>query len=240
MNFFTQTVDATLWSSRAYDDPEYDEDEVAAESSRSEMTLNLSVARSEPLLLIAACGPAARSVLSVALKLNEIGSVCTRDVTVPLLGTSGIVCVCPEIDDMYAKELSRTLYRKLSPSRTLVLTTVQKARCRGAISQGFYYLQTSKEPNTDGRNILPAPSFVDGVPAALLIEAEKAKQKLVVSIHVTDELSQSYADMFKMYSEIEQFAGTRRPNWLASRSEFEAAAKARLRSARTVSSAMYM
>ncbi len=131
MEFFTQTVDASLWSSRTFEDPEYDEDESAAALGRASISSSLEISPESVSTLIVACGHDANLVLNAATAFHPAGSFKAEGLNVPVSSLGDVACINVDVADSRAAQLASIALSVFRPRRTLVLTSIARWACRG-------------------------------------------------------------------------------------------------------------
>lgn len=241
MNFFTHTVDASLWSSRTYEDPEYDDDPKSAEAGRATLSIHLSIPQAKCSTLIVAPHNVI-NMLKASVHLLKIGELSGPGVNIPIRGENDIVCICGKVDEIHHREVARVALCELQPERTLVIDARQKWMCRGAVETGVKYLYSSKEASERGamRDLLQSPSFVDGIVAAFLEEAQYQQRRVVAAVAIVEEIVHTNADMRALYDALIAFVGRPVPDCIASAAEFDAAMRKSLKAAETTRNAMYL
>ena len=74
MNYFTETVDATLWGSRAYDDSEYDLDKSAAAKGKLPIVTRVSDIPDPGYLLVIGISPVGHDFVQAFLGRDALGT----------------------------------------------------------------------------------------------------------------------------------------------------------------------
>lgn len=195
MDFFTESVDAALWTSRTYDDPSYDDDASAAAESRSPITVESHERRASPCHLIVSVGAAADATL---------GALAPTDTTMPLATLSGAgvpertLHLCTHgplqgcawlsatglLDDR-AASWAYSVLGAVGGAPVVVATSAPRACVRGGREAGVRALAT-KDVTVIGVTPLSEPDFVAGAAAAVVAEAEWRDMQAVCLVGVTE------------------------------------------------------
>jgi hypothetical protein len=200
MNSFTQAIDSSLWSSRAFDDAEYDQ-EVAAPFIPPAVTLPIGTTYSPAtLIVLAGTAPAAlaRSHFEAAASASPgdavaaVGTVGDLPLVLYARGTGAAVLVVPRgaVIDAHAGEWARCVFDALRPRRLVVLAALPAFRVGGQCSnsdddahKGHNELD-GRGASIPGLRVLGSPAhglmlpsldppvMLEGVAAAAFCEAE--------------------------------------------------------------------
>ncbi len=235
MDFFTQTVDASLWSSRTYEDPEYDGDSVSATASRLPFTATGDICATKQLIV--ACGSDAIRAVTASTTLPEVGSFGNGDSRVPIYGNNEVTVACADIPASHSVQLVDALFTVIQPAKTMVLTSIARWSLRGRPEPGVFWLRSSSldKPAADE---LRAPSFLTGCPAALLTESILSRRELAVATLVKDGSSTCYGDILTLREVL--LKAWKNESWLVEVDTFEKDVRQQLKVERASSSAMYM
>lgn len=163
MNLFTQTVDSSLWSSRAYDDATYD----LRQATPYQPVVNLTSSSRPCLVVLTASCSTALLNSHFPSPLEHIGAV---DNT-PILSASDdvAVVVAPAVPDENARSWALALLSSMGSKRVVVLTTLPSFRLAESIRNRTAFLGEAK----GDVNAVPlqAPAMLEGVAAAVVCEA---------------------------------------------------------------------
>jgi len=183
MDYFTQTVDSSMWASRAFDDEGYEGEESLGELCGRPFVLEGVKANLDDvqgLLLCTAGAPAAFADTVVphtgALGTYKSGGV--DEVALKMSGNCAIIKFDKPLASERAFQLSKAIFDTLKPRRVLVLTAMPSWRAQVADDpEVLYFLKSSShdlssiEPVAKG-GVLPAPTLLEGIAAAVLNECE--------------------------------------------------------------------
>lgn len=195
MNFFTESVDAALWSSRTFDDPSYDDDPTAAAESRAPVSVEQHVDQLAPPHLIISASSAADAALE---------AICPASTRTPLatlsgagvpprtihLATGGPLDGCAVLratgvsDDRAANWASAALKAVGNP-KIVVATSTPRAQMHGQNEVGVRVLAT-RPVEMEGLSALLEPNFVAGAAAAVVTEATWGDGEAVCLVSVTE------------------------------------------------------
>lgn len=194
MDFFTESVDAALWTSRTYDDPTYEADASAAAESRAPIEVQWhnaasNTSESHPALpthiivssssaadaaVDALCPPEDRSPIATLSGAGVPSRTLSRceDVGGILRGCATVSCsgVSAERGYMWACALREAVS---SEAQIVVVTSVPCGRLRGSGKErkGVRVL-ASENVTMEGLLKLAEPDFVEGCEAAVVAEME--------------------------------------------------------------------
>jgi len=205
MDFFTQTVDSSLWTSRTFEDPEYDGDTASAAISCVPWTAEFpdvpALDKGLECLIIATGSDAIRAI-EASVKLNACGSFVSGDtkVSVSVSGNNnkcGVAVVDDTVPDGLAVSLAQTMLSKLKPTRTLILASCAQWSLRGRPNPGIVWMCTpsATAKYTEDKPRLAAPSFLTGGVAAFVAEGELSQRNLSAAILVKEGISACYNDI---------------------------------------------
>jgi hypothetical protein len=179
MNSFTQAVDSSLWSSRAFDDAEYDA-AVATPFIPPAVTLPVGPTSSpETLIVLAGTAPAAlaRSYFAAATPAAPgetdvaMGAVGHLPLALYARGTGGTVLVVPQgaVIDAHAAAWARCVLDALRPRRVVVLAALPAFRVGAQSSNSDdddEWRRMGREVEDGSRGAAPLPGLrVLGTPA---------------------------------------------------------------------------
>lgn len=235
MDFFTQTVDASLWTSRTYEDPEYDGDSASAAASRLPFIATGGITATKHLIV--ACGADAIRAVGASTTLAEVGSFKSGDLCALVHGNSEVALAYADVPTSHAMQLAEALYTTLKPTKTIILTSTARWSLRGRPEPGIFWLRSSSSDNSASKE-LPAPSFLTGCPAALLTEAILSGRELAVAMLVKDSSSTCYDDILTLRKVLLSVLDNE--SWIATPDAFEKDVRQQLKVERASSSAMYM
>lgn len=234
MDFFTQTIDASLWTSRTYEDPEYDGDSVSATSSRLAFTFKGEIGTAKQLII--ACGADAIRAVKASVILPKIGLFESGKFTVPVHGNHEVAVVYADVPASHSVQLADELFSVLQPTKCVVLTAVARWSLRGRPEPGVFWLRATSPNSTS--DALRAPSFLTGIAAALLTEAVLTKRELSVATLVKDDSVTCYDDILMLRKVM--LKEMCNETWIATTEAFEEEVRQQLKVERASSSAMYM
>lgn len=176
MDLFTQTVDSSLWTSRAYDDAGYDLDLTPPRVP----AINLSAAPPPSLLVLAAPNATALLESHFAHPLGTIGTI--NDAAIFAAGEQFAVVAAPAMPDAHARAWARGLLTSLHPKRVAVATTLPAFRF-GSLACGRTALLGATRDSLDGMP-LPATAMLEGVPAAVVCEGAVMEPAVDIAVYV--------------------------------------------------------
>lgn len=239
MDFFTRAVDASLWSSRTFEDPEYDEDKKAAVLAQAPISPPKEILSGQVATLVVACGHEASLVLKAALKLASAGSFSADSLDVPFSCSNDIASISVEVDDNRASQLATSALTSLKPKKTLVISSAARWACRGRPNPGILWMHSATASAKGGDPLTP-PSFLEGAPAAFVAEADLEGHALSAATMVKEDISATYGDLLSLYRTLLEFLNAPGADWVASETEFEKQVRANLKAERASGSAMFM
>lgn len=239
MDLFTKTVDASLWSSRTYEDPEYDADQSAAETGRREFIPSDGLSTQRVSTLIVACGKDAIRALRASANLSEPGSFNSDDVNVPAAVSGDVAAVYVDVPSSRAAALASSVFSTFRPKKTLVLCSVARWACRGRPHPGIAWIHSSM-PAPKVCAAFEAPSFLEGASAAFVSEAALGGHPLAAAVLVKEGKDACYADLLSLYESTSRFVGDGAAECAVPEKQFEELVRKGLRAERATESAMYM
>mmetsp|Transcript_3863 Transcript_3863/g.11533 ORF Transcript_3863/g.11533 Transcript_3863/m.11533 type:complete len:245 (+) Transcript_3863:102-836(+) len=215
MDLFTQMVDSTLWSSRAYDDGEYEADAAAAELSGSTFEFSGNRDAAERLRTMLVCtegSPSlfARAALNLGEAIGELSSKSVEPIRVYQVGEVAVVALKSGIASERSYQLASALFGSLSAEKIVVVTSLPAWRVQADTElSDMFYLATTKQPTGELPKLakagkLPAPSLLEGLPAAILNEAQLTGKPAVTLIGIDDSIRLSGLSLARFTEPVKQ------------------------------------
>lgn len=252
MDFFTQTVDSSLWTSRTFEDPEYDGDTAAADVSRVAWTAEITGTH---LLngglngLVIATGADAARAVEASVKLDgTLGSFSSGDTKVAVSSSkNGVAIAVVDVDDALAVSLAQIMLSTLQPKRTLVLSSCAQWSLRGRPEPGKVVWMTTPSATAKysaDKPKLSAPSFLTGNVAAFVAEGELSQREVSTAVLVKEGISACYGDLKLLRDTALEFVssvgGSKVGVDILPEAEFEAGVRKQLKTQRASDHSMYM
>jgi hypothetical protein len=184
MNLFTQTVDASLWTSRAFDDASHDASALPARPAPSVTFLTGSAPPSVSTLILLS-SPASTALLAAhyppTASPQSIGDIDGAPIlALPSLSSSPVLAVTSSttsVVDEFAVAWASALYKALRPSRVVVLATIPLysfgEEPQTGVNPVLAVLGATPVPSVPCAPMV-GPALLDGAAAALICEAEMA------------------------------------------------------------------
>lgn len=239
MDLFTRTVDASLWTSRTFEDPEYDADQSAAATARNEFNASLELPISTISTLIVACGQDAIRVLRAMSDFPIAGFFKSDDLSVPVVAAGEIAAVYADVPDSRAAMLASSVLSTLSPKRTLVLCSIPRWSCRGRPHPGLAWIHNCADTHINGASF-SAPSFVEGSVAAFIAEATIHSHALSAAILVKEGKTACFGELLLLYNAVVLHEFNKKSSWITPEARFREVVNKDLKAERATESAMYM
>eukprot|EP00188_Purpureofilum_apyrenoidigerum_P001752 Plantae.Rhodophyta-Purpureofilum_apyrenoidigerum.ctg19964.p1 GENE.Plantae.Rhodophyta-Purpureofilum_apyrenoidigerum.ctg19964~~Plantae.Rhodophyta-Purpureofilum_apyrenoidigerum.ctg19964.p1 ORF type:complete len:245 (-),score=43.30 Plantae.Rhodophyta-Purpureofilum_apyrenoidigerum.ctg19964:698-1432(-) len=199
MEHFTQMVDATLWSSRAYDDGEYEADALAGELSASKFEFSGDAKAAAKLTTLLVCTEGspclfARAALDLGVAIGELSSTLMERIEIYRAGDAAVVALESNVASERSYQLSLALFELLPVEKVVVATSLPAWRVQAQTElSDLFFLATSRQPTDNISELaragkLPAPSLLEGLAAAVLTEAQLSGKSGAVLIGVDDSI----------------------------------------------------
>lgn len=195
MDFFTESVDAALWSSRTFEDPSYDDDPTAAAESRAPVSVERHADQQAPSHLIVSASGAADAVLdglappSLRTPFATLSGAGLSERSIELC-TDGPLQSCAVlrasgISDDRAVLWAAAAVGAVGDAKIVVATCTPRAQIQGGNEAGVRMLAASPV-EMQGVPELQEPNFVAGAAAAVLAEVAWEGMEAVCLIGVTE------------------------------------------------------
>lgn len=211
MDFFTQSVDASLQSSRAYDDPSYYEDPAAAAESLS--PIHCDPLPTSPLpakQLILSIGPVAQCAIHAlqpptpspppAFKLSG-ARIAPTDVMLccagPLVGCITVQVAEHGVEDNRAFAFAERLLDLVEVDSVFVVWGATRM-AMGGWRNGVRILSTTALGQVEGVIKMEEPAFFGGLAGAVLAEAEMRGMKAVCVVGGVESVAGSVHDIMEL------------------------------------------
>lgn len=220
MEFFTQTVDSSLWVSRAFDDEAYDDDEAAAELGALPFDLEFCGDQKGHLtvdgVLVCTVGAASAFATAAVTKGDPVAvlkSKEAKDIRVHFVEKTAVLALKEEIAPHRAYQLARAIFTHLKPKKVVVLTALPawKLNVEDDTSELFCLMTTKQDKtlvsNVARAGVLPTPGMLDGVAAAVLNEAEWLSLPGVALIGAEHSIRMSGAALSRFQAPVEFLLG---------------------------------
>lgn len=213
MNFFTQTVDASLWASRTFEDPAYDDDDAACAVGASAVTVDVSDDGAVGAVLVLGVGAAGVAAVEAVWPDGAVmGTVRGEGVReVEVRAGEGLVYACvgegavPEGREIaWAGAVSDAL----RPRAVVIVCGIPQWRYKGDAAE-FEELPGSRvrvlstsavdaEAVNGLGSVLEAPSFVTGCEAAIVTEAELHGTPATLTVAIVESMRYEAADVERL------------------------------------------
>lgn len=237
MNFFTQTVDATLWASRTYEDAEYDTDAVSAEEGRKGVTVTLNSDTPSINKLFVVTGKHSQALLEHAFtETSLIGSITLpagEKVSIHAIGSCAVetpvhhafVVVHAEIPAHLHASFAQEIVKSLSPKAVIALCIASSRTLLGSNDSESdspatraLHASTGKGYFREDLVLLTPPAFLSGAAAAVLAECEMCTVPASVVVRVI-QAEPTVADLMELYDVVMKAVG--KSDGLRETSDFE-------------------
>mmetsp|Transcript_40322 Transcript_40322/g.160172 ORF Transcript_40322/g.160172 Transcript_40322/m.160172 type:complete len:245 (-) Transcript_40322:127-861(-) len=183
MDYFTQTVDSSLWASRAFDDEGYEGEESLGELCGMPFELEGVKGTLDDVDRLLLCTDGAPSAFADAVippsgVLGTYKSEGVDSVALRMSGNCAVIKFDKSLPPERAFQLSKAIFDTLKPQKVLVLTAMPSWRAQVPDDpELLYFLKSSShdlssiEPLAKG-GVLPAPTLLEGIGAAVLNECQ--------------------------------------------------------------------